>query len=108
MRMEAVRGPDAGTLLVRAIRAQAAAAGVVVAVRSIADRPWASATFVGTRHEVALDAQPAIARDRWIAGLAEAEWTIRGHLVADVVVDRVVDTGGDAALSMSILTIEDN
>ena len=108
MRMEAVRGPDAGTLLVRAIRAQAAATGVVVAVRSIADRPWASATFIGTRHEVALDAQPAALRDRWIAGLAEAEWTIRGHLVADVVIDRVVDTDRDAAILISILTIEDN
>ena len=106
MRMETVRGPDAGTLFLRALRIHAVRAGVVLAIRSIGSRPWASATFVGTRHRIALEAQPGPARDGWIAGLPDAEWEVRGHLVVDLVVDRVVP--GDMALSISILTIEDN
>ncbi len=108
MRMEILRGPDAGTLLVRALRGQAATAGAVVAVRSIASTPWASATFTGRRQRIALDAQSGDTARRWIDGLPEAEWDIRGHLVADVLIDSVCVETEVTTLSMSILTIEDN
>ncbi|WP_174285448.1 hypothetical protein [Sphingomonas bacterium] len=108
MRLDSLRGADAGTLLVRALRAQAMAAGVVIAVRSIATRPWASATFVGTCHRIAIEAEPGDTFDRWIATMPESEWIVRGHLVADLIVDRIIRDAGIASVSISILTIEDN
>ncbi|WP_375394573.1 hypothetical protein [uncultured Sphingomonas sp.] len=107
MRPDSLRGPDAGTLLVRALRAQAMAASVVIAVRSIATRPWASATFIGAGHRIAVEAEPGESFDRWIATIPESEWIIRGHLVADLIVDRIILNGGNASVSISILTIED-
>ena len=106
--MEPLRGPDAGTLLVRGLRILAAEAGVAVAVRSIASRPWGSATFTGTRHRLAVDAAAGDALDRWLRALPEATWTVHGHLVADLVIDRVAIDGDVAALQIAILTIEDN
>ena len=45
----------------------------------------ASATFVGARHRLTLSGS-GVAFDAWVAGLAEANLPLRGHLVADVAV----------------------
>lgn len=108
MRKVAGRGTDAGMSLVRSLRLQADDSAVAIVVRSIASRPWASATFSGTQHQVAIEVPPGVSSDRWIAGLPDAEWAVRGHLVADVVIDRVAISAHDRAVSISILTIEDN
>lgn len=105
MRMDRVRGPDAATLLVRALRAHAADAAVALAVRSIASRPWASATFVGMQHRAVVLAPPGPALAAWIAALPAVEWTLRGHLVADLVVEDAAASEGDAGYILSILTI---
>ena len=57
-----------------------------------AERPWASATFHGTRHAVTLlfnGKEGARAAEEFIAALPEYEFHIRGHLVADAVVSEV-------------------
>jgi len=56
------------------------------------ERPWASATFHGTRHTITLlfnDKEAATAADEFIAALPEHEFTIGGQLVADAVVSEV-------------------
>ncbi|HEX7874119.1 MAG TPA: hypothetical protein VF475_14485 [Sphingobium sp.] len=72
--------------------------------------PWASATFVGARHEMVLILKGADAITRAIAlarSLVEAEFTIPGHLVADLAVDGCdADIPGESRLRLSILTIE--
>ena len=53
------------------------------------ERPWASATFCGTRHTVALrfaGDEAVAAGERFVAELPDHEFTIRGHLVADALV----------------------
>jgi hypothetical protein len=68
---------------------------LVSACRSV---DWQSLTFTGERHEIALrlaapHAQAAVAR--LPDGLAEAERTLRGHVVADIlIVDESVDSTG--------------
>lgn len=56
------------------------------------ERPWASATFNGTRHTVTLhfvgDAAVADGED-FIAALPEHEFTLPGQLVADAAVTQV-------------------
>ncbi|WP_137864976.1 MULTISPECIES: hypothetical protein [unclassified Sphingomonas] len=101
------RGPDAGTLLRRAIEANAEAAGCpVVPVESDWTR-WASATFTGARHLLALAAPPSPALDAWIAHLPEAELRLRGHLVADLVIEHVRRAADAVTVSLEVLTVEE-
>ncbi|MDR6834312.1 MULTISPECIES: hypothetical protein [unclassified Sphingopyxis] len=70
-------------------------------------RPWASANFVGARHifpaVLAAGDAPAVAAALQ-AELTATEWTLPGHIVADV----VVEYGGErGALQIEILTVED-
>lgn len=70
-------------------------------------RPWASASFVGARHifpcTLAAGDGAAI-RDALQDGLSMVEWSLPGHIVADVVVERGAEPG---ALRIEILTVED-
>ena len=59
------------------------------------ERPWASVTFSGTRHTIALAfaGLPAIAAaERLIAALPDHEFTLPGHLVADAAITAVEQT----------------
>lgn len=101
------RGPDAATLLVRAIEASAEAAGCPVTLAESDWSRWASATFSGARHLLLLTAPPSLALDDWIAGLAEAELRLRGHLLADLVVEHVRRSADVVAVSLEALTLEE-
>lgn len=101
------RGPDAETLLRRALEASAEAAGCPVTLVHSDWTRWASATFTGARHLLALTAPPSPALDRWIAALPEAELRLRGHLVADLVVEHVRRSGEAVTLSLEVLTVEE-
>jgi len=61
------RGPDAETLLRRALESHAEAAGCPVALVESDWTRWASATFSGARHLLALAGPPSPALDAWIA-----------------------------------------
>lgn len=70
-------------------------------------RPWASASFVGARHIfpclLAVGDSAAVAcalQDR----LGAIEWSLPGHIVADIVVECGAEPG---ALRIEILTVED-
>lgn len=57
-----------------------------------AERPWASATFSGTRHTVTLafeGPQAVAAGERLIAAVGDHEFDIPGQLVADAAVTEV-------------------
>ena len=101
------RGPDAATLLCRALLASAAAAGCPVALVSSDWTRWASATFTGARHGIALRAGPSPYLDTWLAGLPEAEFAVRGHIVADLTVTAVEREGAWIALALEALTVEE-
>lgn len=59
--------------------------------------PWASVTYTGARHILTCAAGPAL------AGIEDEEFTLFGHLVADIAVERT----GDRVV-IEALTIEDN
>lgn len=73
---------------------------------------WQSLTFVGERHQLEMriageDAAALVAR---IAdGLADAEFAIPGHLVADIGCSREPQLADDGSITLGIeaLTIED-
>jgi len=101
------RGPDAATRLERALLESARAAGCPLALRTSDMKRWASATFTGARHLLVLagDASPAL--DGWIASLPEAEFALRHHLVADMVVQSVARAGDGVTIGLEVLTVEE-
>jgi hypothetical protein len=100
------RGPDAATLLERALLKDAARAGCPV-LRLTADWDrWASATFNGARHRLTLRAPRSAAIDRWIAALPEADLPLCGHLVADIEAVARRDHGGTIEFDLEALTVE--
>ena len=101
--------PDAHRLLIRALREKAggAALATVGAARSEA---WASATFRGARHAIALRLSGTDAGER-AARLAREldgiEFDLPGHLVADIGVTSRDEDGDGVALAIEALTVED-
>jgi hypothetical protein len=81
MMMMPLRGPEPGRLLLAVLLARLPERTLLVAQ----DRtPWASATFVGTRHHVRLSCPDPDAAARLAATIADADMPLRGHLLADV------------------------
>lgn len=101
------RGPDAATLLSRALLASAGAARCPVTVAEADWTRWASVTFTGARHHLTLAAEASPSLDAWLQALPEAEFALRGHLVADLVVTQVRGFGDAATVMLEILTVEE-
>lgn len=92
------------------LRQLAARAGGPCLFEQTASRPWCSAMFQGRRHAMTLrlEGSDASARaDALSAGLADAEWPLNGHFVADMVIDERQDRDDGVTLILSALTIED-
>jgi len=100
------RGPDAATLLARAVEDDAWRAGCLARVADSHWTRWASATFSGARHRMRVEAQDAAGLDRWLAGLADATMEMRGHLLADLTVGEISRSGGMATIDLEALSVE--
>ncbi|APR54333.1 hypothetical protein [Sphingomonas koreensis] len=101
------RWPDPDTQLERALVRGAAEAGIALHVESAASTPWASVTFTGASHRLRAVAPASPALDIWLATLSEAEFRLRGHLVADLAVAEEARANGQAEVTLEILTVED-
>jgi hypothetical protein len=101
------RGPDAATQLERALLAAATAAGCPVLITTADWTRWASATFTGARHALTLTAPPSPMLDCWLVGLSEAEFALRGYLVADIHVTRMAREGESVTIAIEALTVEE-
>ncbi len=97
---------DAATLLERALVAHAAAAGAGIAIDGQASTRWASATFVGARHRMTVVSEEDACRV-WLAGLADADLPLRGHLVADVVIVEQAWQDERVTATIEVLTVEE-
>lgn len=94
--------PDVHERLIRALIARSG--GAAVAIRG-ARHEWASATFVGMRHALTL-ALAGDAADRMRDGIAEHQFAIPGHIVADIMIVARRDEGGESEIDIEALTIE--
>jgi hypothetical protein len=101
------RARDVGAQLAATLVQQAASAGCAVRVENQRQTAWASATFTGARHDIALVAERNGSLDAWLAALPEAEFALRGHLVADVAMVERIDRAG-TAIRIKALTVEEN
>ncbi|PZU10922.1 MAG: hypothetical protein DI605_04710 [Sphingomonas sp.] len=99
------RRPAAREMLIAAL---AARAGPAAQVRALPSQSWASATFAGERHRLEIGLPDAGAADVFQAGLADAEFSLRGHLLADIAIAgrRAVPAG--LLIEVEALTIEES
>lgn len=101
------RGPDAATLLERALIAAADTAGCPITIVASDWTRWASVTFSGARHSLTLTAEASPALDRWLVGLSDAEFDLRHTLVADLAVTRMTREGDAVTVAIEALTVEE-
>ena len=98
------RGPSA--ILSRALCRAADAAGVRVEVVAASASDWASATFVGARHQMRLAASASPALDAWLALLPTADIVMPGHVLAELSVVRSWPTSAvPVEIDLSALTL---
>lgn len=93
------------------LAALATMGGPGMSIEQATMRPWCSATFLGAQHRLTLhfEGPQALEQASDLANvLPEAEFSLRGHIVADATVDELRVVSGDSAvLSIAVLTIED-
>jgi hypothetical protein len=94
---------DPHTHLLRQLIARTDGLGTVRRSRST---PWASVTFVGARHCVRLSVPPHAA-DWLTQDLDAIDFTLPGHIVADIALTHAALVGGLMELELEALTIED-
>lgn len=105
---------DATTALLRAIRVKFVNFDAIT-FEEIVSRGWASVTFTGARHEIALrlDGEGADgAASDFLANLETAEFRLRGHVLADIALvseERSVCPDGTPRIRIRLeaLTVED-
>ncbi len=101
------RGPDAATLLERALSTSAADAGCLIRIAAADWTRWASVTFTGARHLLTLEGEASPALEAWLVALPEAELVLRGHLVADLGVESMRRVGDAVTVVIEVLTVEE-
>lgn len=69
--------------------------------------PWASVTFTGARHCLALVALETPALRAWLAALPDLDLPLSGHLVADLAVEAEERHGTMLHVSLAVLTVEE-
>jgi hypothetical protein len=104
---------DGATAFLRALGEHFGHFGGLFRVDELSSRNWASVTFSGARHTVAFSLEgegAAEAADAFVAHMAEAEFDLRGHIVADVALaGQERSAAGDCIrLRIEALTVEDN
>ena len=104
---------DAHGPLLRAV-ARTLGAGLdqppMLTVEAVTCADWASATFVGQRHGIALrlaGPDAAAAAAGLAARIGAAEIPLAGHFVADIAVQRIDATAHDATILIEVLTLVD-
>lgn len=95
---------DAMDKLQAALRADI---GAEVTFESATSRPWASISFRGERHRLAL-CVPGPVADSFLDGLLDREFDLPGHVLTDIVLAERRDDERGAHLVLDALTVEDD
>lgn len=99
---------DATTALLRAISVNFV--NLTPVFEEIRSSSWASATFIGARHELSFrvsgdGAEAAV--ERFASALQVAEFQLRGHILADITLVAKEPAEDGVRLRVEALTVED-
>ena len=102
---------SAGAALAAAILDRLADFGGHAEIVAPVSRSWSSIAFAGARHRLSLHIRgegAARAAERFRAGLDADDFSLSGHVLADIAVigDQRSDDGGSARLTIEALTVE--
>ncbi len=101
----------AATQLLRSLIARTGLAQNRISIGRFHSVDWQSLTFIGERHEFSVrllgpEAESALFMLR--DGLAEAEWQLDGHVVADILIVReTASDDGSILVEIEALTLSD-
>ncbi|MEA3013283.1 MAG: hypothetical protein QOD42_1828 [Sphingomonadales bacterium] len=101
----------AGDALKRALRVYFVKLGAAVAIESLASRPWASITLSGERHRLSLclpGPGAAAAADAFLDGLAERDFALGGHILADIALVERSEEDEQVRLILEALTVRES
>lgn len=101
-----MRARDPSAPVVRALLADAAAAGCRARAVSTQAKDWSSATFTGARHRITLSAPGGPALSHWLARLSARRIALPRALIGELTVDSVDAAGAARTVALSVLTIE--
>ena len=101
------RGPDVTAQLERALLKSARAAGCPLELIKSEMTRWASVTFSGTHHWLTLTGEISSALEAWLEALPEADFRLRDHVVADLILFAIEREYGAVAMIVEVLTVED-
>ena len=98
--------------LLRALLARAAVPRDRILLTDVRSTDWQSLTFVGERHEFRLRVpgpDSAATSERLCDGLADAEFSIPGQIVADIAIvgEPVLSEDGSTSVTIEALTISE-
>lgn len=102
---------DAASAFLRAIRGSFMSFRGRFTLHELVSRGWASVTFSGSRHRISfsLDGDGAgEAADVFIGALGDADFDLRGHILADVSLMGEERSEGKVRISLEALTVEDS
>lgn len=94
----------------RLVRQLLKMAGDESKVEASSGRRWSSATFSGVRHSVCIKLFGPTAHQRaseFAQELADVEFRLSGHIVADICIERQKLSEDAAQLHVAVLTVED-
>lgn len=100
--MKESRITDAHAALIRALNARAPTLTII----GSSSTRWASVTFTGARHILHCRI-PQVDLTAFADGLDVAEFTLPGHIVADIVIERTEYVGDTTEITIEALTVED-
>jgi hypothetical protein len=106
-----IASPAAGDELKRALRVHFVHLGAAVAIESLASRAWASVTFSGERHRLSLclpGPGAAAAADAFLEDLAERDFALSGHVLADIVLVDRCEEDEQVRLILEALTVAES
>jgi hypothetical protein len=106
--MSVAARPRRGTAREALIAALAARGGPGTDVTRTTSQCWASITFEGARHQIELRLAGRAQADAFEQDLAESEFALRGHLLADIRVSSRRAEGESVVLEVEALTIEES
>ena len=103
--MKRIAMSRAASGLLRGLLKRAGVDGNRILLTELRSIDWQSLTFVGERHQIRLrisgpDAEAVVAR--LTAGLEDAEFTVPGHIVADIVLSGRPRGDGNGSISVEL------
>lgn len=96
-----------GARLVRALARSADEHGCAAEVALLAEHGWASATFAGSRFELAVSLPVGMAAEAWIAALPEVDLPMPRQFARSVRVMAREEAEGRIALKVEAVVLED-